>query len=165
MYYVPALRHPVSLARFDRFFDDAFGRLFPTPDLADSQPARRPAVDVSEDDKQFVVTLDVPGVRRADVDVSVHGRRVDIVAEARKPVAAAKAEPQAAEPAVPSAPAPAESTASRVLVRERLVARYARSFVLPADIDQSGAQARLEDGVLTVTLPKRHADVARLTVN
>ncbi|MET0384206.1 MAG: Hsp20/alpha crystallin family protein [Burkholderiaceae bacterium] len=153
---------PVSVSRrasprahgFDRLFDDAFDRLFSRP-LADSAPARRPAIDVAESDGGYVVTLDVPGVAREDVKVSIDGRRVSIVAEAR----AAETAPEATADQGPDKPA------ERTIVQERAAARFARSFVLQSEIDQSASQARLDNGVLTLTLAKRHASATQLAVD
>ena len=154
MFIVPVSRRAVPTSRsFDRLFDDAFDRFFAHPSSNDSAPARRPAIDVSESEAQYVVTLDVPGVSREDVKVSIDGRKVAIVAEARQ-----------AEPATDDG---AQATASeeRVVVRERALASFARSFTLPKEIDQSASQARLENGVLTLTLTKRAPTASQLTVN
>ena len=154
MFIVPVSRRAAHQARgFDRLFDVAFDRLLNQP-ADDSAPVRRPAIDVSESDTGYVVTLDVPGVTREDVKVSIDGRRVSIVAEARS--AEAPAEQPAAEAARP---------AERLILRERALASYARSFTLQAEIDQSTSQAKLDNGVLTLTLTKRHASASQLTVN
>jgi len=145
MFIVPVSRHAAVRARhFDRLFDDAFGQVFARP-TADAAPARRPAIDVSESDSGYVVTLDVPGVTREDVKVSIDGRRVSVVAEAR-----VAETPKAGE---------------RVILRERAGASFARSFTLPSEIDQASSQARLDNGVLTLTLAKRSPATTQLTVN
>ena len=155
MFIVPVSRRAAVRARhFDSLFDNAFDQLFSQP-AADSAPVRRPAIDVTESDRGYVVTLDVPGVTRDDVKVSIDGRRVSIVAEARATEAAADA------PADGEAP----KTTDRVILRERAFASYARSFTLQSEIDQSASQARLENGVLTLTLTKRNASETQLTVN
>ena len=158
MFIVPVSRRSAVRARhFDRLFDSAFDQLFAQP-AADSAPVRQPAIDVSESDRGYVVTLDVPGVTREDVKVSIDGRRVSIVAEARAAEAAADttAEAPAAE---------ATKDAERVILRERAFASFARSFTLQSEIDQSASQAKLDNGVLTLTLTKRHAASTQLTVN
>ena len=154
MFIVPVSRRAAVRARhFDRLFDTAFDQLFTQP-AADSGPVRQPAIDVSESDSGYVVTLDVPGVTREDVKVSIDGRRVSIVAESRTNEATAEA------------PAPdAAKNTDRVILRERAVASFARSFTLQSEIDQSASQARLENGVLTLTLTKRSASETQLTVN
>ena len=160
MFIVPVSRRAVPSVRvFDRFFDDAFDRFFATPELNDAPAARRPSLDVSETDSQYVVTLDVPGVTREDIQVSVEGRKVGIVAAA----GTAKAGP--AKDASADAAATDTAPAERVILRERSGASFARSITLPVDVDQAASQAKLENGVLTLTLAKRSANVARLTVN
>ena len=152
MFIVPVSRHAAARARhLDRLFDGALDQFFAQP-AADSAPVRRPAIDVSESDTGYVVTLDVPGVTREDVKVSVDGRRVSIVAEAR----ATEAPAEAAENAKPS---------ERVILRERAVASFARSFTLQSEIDQASSQAKLDNGVLTLTLTKRQPTTSQLTVN
>ena len=155
MFIVPVSRRAAVRSRhFDRLFDTAFDQLFAQP-AADSAPVRQPAIDVSESDLGYVVTLDVPGVTREDVKVSIDGRRVSIVAEARAAETAAPAPTDAAAPA----------STERVILRERAFASFARSFTLQSEIDQSASQARLENGVLTLTLTKRSASETQLTVN
>ena len=152
MFIVPVSRHAAARARhFDRLFDGALDQLFAQP-AADTAPVRRPAIDVSESDTGYVVTLDVPGVTREDVKVSVDGRRVSVVAEARATEAPAEAA---------GTPKPAE----RVILRERAVASFARSFTLQSEIDQLSSQAKLDNGVLTLTLTKRQPATSQLTVN
>ena len=159
MFIVPVSRHAAARARhFDRLFDGALDQLFAQP-AADTAPVRRPAVDVAESDTSYVVTLDVPGVTREDVKVSIDGRRVSIVAEARVPEVAAPAAEATADPA--STP----KAAVRVILRERAFASYARSFTLQSEIDQATSQARLDNGVLTLTLSKRNPVASQLTVN
>jgi hypothetical protein len=49
----------------------------------------------------------------------------------------------------------ADDKAERVLYRERTAARYARTVVLPAEVDSATSQARFDNGVLTLTLAKK----------
>jgi HSP20 family protein len=165
MFIVPVSRRAFPVSRgFDRLFDDAFDRFFTAPAAIanDAQPARRPALDVSENQRQYIVTLDVPGILREDIQVSIEGRRVSIVAEAK--TGTTKTEAAKDEPATKGEATDA-ADGERVILRERAEASYARSFTLPAEIDQAESQARLENGVLTLTLTKRSANAARLTVN
>ena len=54
----------------------------------------------------------------------------------------------------------------RVVYRERTVSRYARSFTLPAEVDQAESGAKLDRGVLTLTLSKKRASQAsQITVS
>jgi len=157
MFIVPVSRRAAVRARhFDRLFDTAFDQLFSQP-AADAAPVRRPAIDVTESDRGYVVTLDVPGVAREDVKVSIDGRRVSIVAEARA------AETPAAEAGTEGAETP--KATERVILRERAFASFARSFTLPSEIDQGSSQAKLDNGVLTLTLVKRDPVTTRISVN
>ena len=52
-----------------------------------------------------------------------------------------------------------------MILRERAVASYARSFTLPSEIDQASSQAKLDNGVLTLTLVKRAPVSTRISVN
>jgi len=160
MFIVPVSHRAAVRARhFDRLFDTAFDQLFAQP-AADSAPVRQPAIDVSESDSGYVVTLDVPGVTREDVKVSIDGRRVSIVAEARSTEATATpaADADAAGSEAPKA-------TDRVILRERAFASFARSLTLQSEIDQGSSQAKLDNGVLTLTLTKRHPASTQLTVN
>jgi len=129
----------------DRLFDDSFDRYFG----GTANGARTPALDVSETDTAYTVAFDVPGVTRAQLKVSVEGRRVSLETVDTPKVDATDA-PASAD-ATPSAAAP------RVLYRERSAARYARSVSLPAEVDQGASQAKFENGVLTLTLAKKVA--------
>lgn len=158
MFIVPVSRRAAVRARhFDHLFDNALDQLFSQP-TADAAPVRRPAIDVSESDRGYVVTLDVPGVSREDVKVSIDGRRVSIVAEARSAEA-----PAADTAATETAEAP--KATDRVILRERAFASYARSFTLQSEIDQASSQAKLDNGVLTLTLVKRDPVATQISVN
>jgi HSP20 family protein len=160
MFLVPVShRAAVRTHGLERLFDEAFDRFLGHAGLVDTTAARRPALDVAESDTAYVVTLELPGVAREDVKVSIEGRRVSVEAQARAPQADA---PAAAEGGDASAAKPAEP---RMLLRERAAVSYARSLVLPAEIDQSASQAKLDNGVLTLTLAKRSPATAQLAVN
>ena len=60
---------------FDRLVDD----FFPTP-APDAKASRTPALDVSETETTYVATLDLPGVSKEQVKVTINGKRVHIEA-------------------------------------------------------------------------------------
>ncbi len=60
-----------------------------------------------------------------------------------------------------SASRPADVETPRALYRERTAPHYARTVSLPKEVSPEQAEARLENGVLTLRLPKRVADGAR----
>jgi HSP20 family protein len=140
-----ALAPTLSLA-FERLFDDSFER------AADAASVRTPVMDVSETDVAYTVSLEVPGLTREQLKVSVLGRRVTV--ETVDPV---KADDTAQSSNAAQADAPAASAAPRVLYRERRSTRFARTVSLPTEVDQAGSQAKFDNGVLTLTLAKKVA--------
>ena len=145
MFLVPMTRNASELARsFDRLFDDNFERLF-APSTLGQASLRSPALDVAESDKAYTVKLDMPGVTKEDVKVSIDGRRVSVEAQSSKDEE--------------------KKEGDRVVYRERSVASFARNFTVAAEVDQAGSAAKLENGVLTLTLAKRGTPAAaRITV-
>jgi len=136
MFLVPMSRESRELSRrFDRLFDDGFERFFgalaPTPGTA----PRSPALDVTESEREYSVKLDMPGVAKEDVKVSIDGRHVSVQAHSEH-----KEE---------------KKEGDRVVWRERSMSSYARSFSLPTEVDPVESGAKFENGVLTLTLPKR----------
>ena len=95
------------------------------------------AVDVADRGDEYVVSADLPGYRKADIDVSLRGDQLHIRAERE----------DAAE----------ESEAGRYLRKERRHRSVDRSVSLPEPIDEEDVAAECRNGVLTVTLPKQRA--------
>jgi HSP20 family protein len=141
-------------ARLDHFFDSA---------ASAENTARSPALDVAESEEQYTVTLDMPGVAKEDVKVAVEGRVVTINAQTAQP----KSQPEAGPSDAPNGgPSETKKNTHRLLYRERQAPRFARRFTLPLEVDQAEAGAKLEHGVLTLTLPKRVArSAAQIAIN
>ena len=97
----------------------------------------RAKVDVAEKNGAYLVTAELPGVRKEDIHVAIDGAQVTIEAEARREKEASKDE--------------------RTLHSERTYGKLARSFTLPQEVDESKAEAKFKDGVLELTLPKKAA--------
>jgi HSP20 family protein len=100
-----------------------------------------PRLDVRETETSFEVQADLPGVRKEDVKVAIDGPRVTIEGECQ----------QANE----------QREGEQLVYSERSTRRYQRSFSLPSEVDDAAAQARLEDGVLKLSLPKKAGGSAR----
>ncbi len=131
---------------FDRLFDDSFERIVANGAAAESDTPRSPALDVAESDLAYTVRLDMPGVAKEDVKVSVEGRQVTVQAHVQR--------------------SEEQKEGERVVYRERAASSYARTLSLPMEVDQAEAQAKLEHGVLVLTLPKRGArSAAQISVN
>ncbi len=137
---------PAFASAIDRLFDESFDRFFGGNNTAGAE-TRTPSMDVSESDSAYTLVFDVPGTTREQLKVSVEGKRV-VLSTAAAAETAAPAEAK-------EAPAADAKPADRVLYRERSAAAYARTVVLPAEVDQAQSQARFENGVLTLTLAKK----------
>ena len=81
MFIVPMTRTSDWVRNF--LSDESFDRLF-ADTSAQAAPPRSPALDVAESDQAYTVTLDLPGVAKDDVKVSIEGRRVQVEAQAGK---------------------------------------------------------------------------------
>jgi HSP20 family protein len=92
-------------------------------------------IDVQENDKAYIVKADLPGVKKDDIKVEIDGDVVTISAEARE-------EKEVKEK-------------GKVIRSERYHGALQRAFSLGHDIDESAAEAKLTDGTLELTLPKK----------
>lgn len=117
-------------------FDDVI-RGFLRPPRWDVAGAAAPQikVDVTEDAAGYVVKAEIPGVRKEDIDVRIDGPQVSIGAEVKKQTE--------------------EKEDGRVLRSERYYGYMSRAFSLASDVDQAGAVAKYQDGVLELRLPKK----------
>ena len=130
-----------ELARFDPFreFDDMF-RL--PRSLVRSMPDEpQIKMDVSEDDKAFHVKAEIPGVQKDDIKVSIDADRVSISAEVRREKEEKKGE--------------------TVIRSERYYGTQFRGFTVAHAIDQAKAEAKYENGILELTLPKKEPQSAK----
>jgi HSP20 family protein len=91
-------------------------------------------IDVNENDKAYLIKADIPGVKKEDIDVTVDGRQVTIAARTSRE---------------------ATRTDETSLCSERSEGQVYRVFALPAEVERKAAQARYENGVLDLTLPKK----------
>jgi HSP20 family protein len=102
-------------------------------EAVDTAPQIR--IDVTESDSGYVVKADIPGVRKEDIDVRIDGNQVTISAEV-------KHEKE-------------EKAGKRVLRSERQFGFASRTFTLGETVDDAKADAKFENGVLRLSLPKR----------
>ena len=98
-------------------------------------------MDVSGDEKGYRVKAEIPGVKKEDIKVSIDGNQVSITAEVKKETEEKKGE--------------------TVIRSERYYGNQFRAFTLPYDVDQGKAEAKYEDGLLNLTLPKKEPGTAR----
>ena len=143
-----------NIARVDPFgelVDDLFKGFFVRPvsydgAVAAREGAPRMKVDVIESNGAYVVSAELPGVRKEDIQVTIDGASVTLAAEVRR-----EKEVQ---------------TDERVLHTERAYGKATRSFTLPQELDEERAEAKFQDGVLELKLPKKAAAQRKqITIN
>jgi HSP20 family protein len=134
-----------SIQRFDPFnelVDDLFKGFLVRPLAYEGRGdggalLPRAKVDVAEKNGAYVVSAELPGVRKEDIHVAIDGAQVTLEAEVKREKEATKDE--------------------RVLHSERVYGKMSRSFTLPQEVDEAKAEAKFRDGVLELTLPKKAA--------
>jgi len=133
-----------NMTRFDPFHDlvDDFFKGFLVRPVAYEgsggvHSAMRMKVDVAENDGTYVVAAELPGVKKQDIQISVDGAQVTLSAEVTREKEVSQDE--------------------RVLHSERTYGKVSRSFTLPQEIDEAKAEAKFQNGVLELTLPKKAA--------
>ena len=131
-----------------RDFDNVLGRLF-NAHPASQQAGGRMAgyfapygVDVREDGDHLYVEAELPGFKKEEVEITLENQTLTIAAERKEP--AAGQEPK-----------------GEWLLNERRYTRFLRSFTLPQTVSEQSVNAKLENGVLSVTLNKREESKPR----
>jgi HSP20 family protein len=94
-----------------------------------------PAIDVTEQEANYLVSAELPGVQREDIDVSVNDGVLTISAERRR-----KSEEK--------------DTQGRVIRRETRYGNFVRSMRLDTNVDTRNIKANYRDGILQLVLPK-----------
>ncbi len=116
-----------------RMFD-----LFAFPEQAAG--LREPLVDIVDKEKELLLTAELPGVDKKDIDVSIDDDSLAIRAESRQE----KKE---------------ESREQGYYFHERAFQGFFRKIPLPAEVVAGKIKAEFKDGILTVNLPKKHPEV------
>lgn len=125
-----------DIARFEPFrnMDELFKDFRMVPALRGIESEPRIRMDVSETDQAYTVKAEIPGVKKDDIKVAIDGNQVSITAEVKK----------------------VEDKKSGSMIRsERYYGQQYRSFTLPQEVDDTKAEAKYQDGMLELTLPKK----------
>lgn len=129
---------------FAEVFPELF-RGFMAPARGEERTALEIRVDVKESANDYTVHAEVPGIPKEDIHVEIDGNRVSISGEVKR-----QSEQKEGE---------------RVLRSERYYGSVARSFTLASEIDESRVRAKIDNGVLSLALPKKKAPTSkRITV-
>ncbi len=122
------------------FFDEFTGRYW-RPRMAPwwshggGLALKTPLTDLKDTGKEYVMSVDMPGVSKDEVDITVHHDSVEIKAERESDK---------------------EEKGEDFYYRERGSASYYRRIPLPEDVDAEKAKGKMVDGVLELTIPKLH---------
>ena len=123
--------HP--LAELQREMNRLFGDFFHAPDLTRASMEWVPDMDVKEDEKNVIVSAEIPGMDDKDIDISITGDVLIIKGEKKEERKEEK---------------------GSYHLEERSYGSFSRSISIPGTINTDKAEADYSDGVLTITLPK-----------
>lgn len=105
--------------------------------VAESSEMREPHMDVVEREDEFVVSVELPGVKKENIELTMVDNVLRVKAKREEEV---------------------EKKEGNYLYRERTYRGYHRSIPLPVDVDADRAEATFKNGVLEVRLPKVAAE-------
>lgn len=134
----------VSLTRytpFDGSIDGLFRSFVAHPSALDAEPAVKARMDVMEDEAAYTVRAEIPGVKKDDINVTIDGNQVAIAAEVKH--------------------TQEDKQGEKVLRSERYYGKVYRAFSLAQEVDEGAAEAKYNDGVLELRLPKKAVVSAR----
>lgn len=132
-------------APFDDAFDDLLKGFLVRPVRTGAPTEAQFRMDVSENEKQYVVHAEIPGVKKEDIQVEIDGNQIAIGAEVKQEKEVKEGE--------------------KVVRQERYYGKVYRAFALAQDVDESQAVAKYENGVLELTLPKKAvANAKRISI-
>jgi HSP20 family protein len=101
--------------------------------------------DISEDEKMLYITLELPGVSKEDINISMDkDRNLTIKGEKKR----------------------SEEFANRNIIRnESIYGKFSRSFILSNDLDDSNINARFENGILNISIPKKQKEEKEIKIS
>lgn len=128
--------------RMEKIFNDSWTRLHQSPLQSLSERSRpltaAPSMDLTEQDTEYVVHVDMPGLEDGNADVTLEGNRLSISGSRVDVVS--------------------DSSGGQVIRQERRATHFARTMTLPSPVDADGMTTSYENGVLTIRIPKAGAD-------
>lgn len=123
---------------FDDFFRDMAPGFYVKPLHGDPLPSPgQIKIDVKENGSNYTVSAEIPGVRKEDIHVTIEGGMVMVRADVKQEDA---------------------HKDDKSLRSERYFGSVSRGIQLPQDVDQAQAKAKYDNGVLTLTLPKKQGN-------
>ena len=123
---------PINL--FDQINNEMNRYLSMRDTAANQEHEWTPAVDIHEEDSCYMLTADIPGVNRQDVEITLEDGVLTVKGERKSE---------------------AEVTEEGYRRRERIYGTFVRQFNLPDTVDAANISAKAEDGVLKIVIPKQ----------
>jgi HSP20 family protein len=124
-----------------RDFESLLGRVLNGRGDGNSSRLAPYGVDVREDADHLYVEAELPGFKKDEVEITLQNQTLTISGERRV--------------------TPADENKGEWLLNERRYTRFLRSFTLPPTVSEKSVNAKLEHGVLTITLDKREESKPR----
>lgn len=121
------------LTPFSNWFDDFFNERFPSLDVGFFGKSGYPKVDVIDEDNQITIKAEVPGLNKDQVSVFIDDDVLQIKGEKKEET---------------------EDKNKRYVHRELKHSSFCRSFSLGDNVDKESADAKFENGILSITLKK-----------
>jgi HSP20 family protein len=119
------------------FFDDDF-----FPMLSNSTKSSVPAVNIREDDKNYVLDFAIPGIDKKDLKIDMNEDVLTISSEVKNE---------------------SEDSKNDYKRKEFSYTAFSRSFNIPDNVDREKIGANYKDGVLTVSLPKQEEEKNKIS--
>lgn len=120
-----------------------FNSLFDA-DLMPYTSATAPAINVLESDKEYTVELAAPGLKKEDFNVNINDEGNLVIKMEQKQ------------------DNKEEEKKGHYLRREFSYSKYEQTLILPDDVEKSAISARMENGVLTILLPKQEQTITKV---
>lgn len=117
----------------DHFFDDLVPYSWSKENGGKAMTTWNPSTDITEDDNEYIIKLDIPGMEKKDIGVHFHDGRVTITGERKLEEKEDKKD---------------------FIRRERYYGSFYRSFTLPEKVKEDKIEASFKEGVLKLTMPK-----------
>ena len=118
------------ISDFDRIFDNMFNIDIP---IRSKENSYYPAVDIEETEKEFILSADMPGLKKKEVTIDIHDGIITIKGERMNED---------------------KSSFNGYHMHERQFGSFNRSFRLPDNVNEDKIAAKFDNGELLITLPK-----------
>lgn len=121
--------------QMDHMFNDSFGRFRQAPGFQSMWGGTTfsPSMDLEERGGNYVVRMDIPGTDKSDISININDRKLEVAGKIDETV---------------------EEQGKNQLRKERRTGEFKRSITLPGPVKADEMEAKYEDGVLAITVPK-----------